>query len=56
MGRKTQSWGLLSLPNINLGDASDLQKWLVALAVDLHNSGLWDQRSRKLADIRVRHP
>lgn len=41
---------LLCLANFSLGDISDLHKWLVAFAAELHNTGLKDQRSRKLAD------
>lgn len=39
---------LFTLTNFHLGD---LQKWLVAFAVELHGSRLRDQRSRKLADV-----
>lgn len=39
---------LFTLTNSHL---DDLQKWLVAFAVELHSSRLRDQRSRKLADV-----
>lgn len=45
---------LLSPTDVNLGDMSSLQKWLVAFAVALHNTGHRDRRSRKLAGVEVR--